>query len=469
MFRRKAKVSITSSIVVLLVLSVISVPFVTTGGMDDDHTGNIRSLFAGGRGTENDPYLIEDVHQLQNISSDLSAHYALANDIDASETHDWGWDGFQQISSEDEPFTGGLDGRNHNITGAFVNLRMRSYGGLFGYIGEDGYVRNVGLVDMHLRAAQTQSSGSLAGYNHGTVDNSYAVGTTGDSTNGVLIGTNHGTVTSSWTSGDVSGVTRGRAGLVALNEGSITDSHSSVNISGAGGAGLVLSNNGNISNSYATGDVVGDGLFGIGGLASSNQGIIKNSYATGDVTGERGIGGLVGNNWGEISNSYATGDVQGNISVGGLVGSNGFQVLDHPGNVYYSYSTGHVDGESGVGGLVGTNEVGDIEDSFWDVESSGLSESAGGEGKTTAEMMDVTTYDGAGWDIRSVDGDHSDPEYTWNIIEDETYPFLSWEREAGQFDSDGEGRDLPLWQIILVLTLGVTAILAVVAFKKGGS
>jgi len=467
MFKRKAKVSITSSIVVLLVLSVISVPFVTTGGMDDDHTGDIGSLFAGGRGTENDPYLIEDVHQLQNMSLDLSAHYALANDIDASETHDWGGNGFIPVGSEIEPFTGSLDGRNHTINDIHIFVTgIRSYGGLFDHIGNDGYVNNIGFVDMHLIAIGLQSSGSLAGCNFGVVNNSYAIGTTGNYSGGFLIGSNYGIVNNSYTSGNVDDISRVRAGLVRLNRGLINNSHSSVNISGAGGAGLVLNNNGDISNSYATGDVIG-GDSTMGGLVSFNKGIISSSFATGDVTGIGNLAGLVGINSGEISNSYAIGDVTGDNAVGGLVGIN--EYMGTAGYIYNSFSTGHVDGESGVGGLVGINEVGDIEDSFWDVESSGLSESAGGEGKTTAEMMDVAPYDEAGWDIRSVDGDHSDPEYTWNIIEDETYPFLSWERDAGQFDSGGEGRDIPLWQIILVLTLGLTAILAVVAFKKGGS
>ncbi|MEW5937051.1 MAG: GLUG motif-containing protein [Candidatus Thermoplasmatota archaeon] len=46
--------------------------------------------FGGGNGTVGNPYIIEDVLDLQNMSANLSAHYALGNDIDASATESWG-------------------------------------------------------------------------------------------------------------------------------------------------------------------------------------------------------------------------------------------------------------------------------------------------------------------------------------------------------------------------------------------
>ena len=45
--------------------------------------------FGGGDGSAGNPYVIEDVWDLQNISSNLSAHYVLKNDIDASATASW--------------------------------------------------------------------------------------------------------------------------------------------------------------------------------------------------------------------------------------------------------------------------------------------------------------------------------------------------------------------------------------------
>jgi len=65
---------------------------------------------------------------------------------------------------------------------------------------------------------------------------------------------------------------------------------------------------------------------------------------------------------------------------------------------------------------------------FWDIETSGHSSSAGGEGKTTAEMKDITTFSAAGWDIVAVaNPSQRNTLYIWNIVDDQTYPFLSWQ------------------------------------------
>ena len=80
-----------------------------------------------------------------------------------------------------------------------------------------------------------------------------------------------------------------------------------------------------------------------------------------------------------------------------------------------------------VGGLVGENYEGDVTNSFWDRETSGQAGSAGGTGKTTAQMMNTATFEGAGWDICAVDPGDTDDAYIWNIVHGETYPLLSWE------------------------------------------
>jgi hypothetical protein len=85
--------------------------------------------------------------------------------------------------------------------------------------------------------------------------------------------------------------------------------------------------------------------------------------------------------------------------------------------------TGHED----VGGLVGADS-GIVSNSFWDIEISGQSTSAAGMGKTTAEMKNITTFSGAGWNIIAVANPGTrNLAYTWNIVDGETYPFLSWQ------------------------------------------
>jgi len=81
-------------------------------------------------------------------------------------------------------------------------------------------------------------------------------------------------------------------------------------------------------------------------------------------------------------------------------------------------------GDGNVGGLVGSHG-GTVSNSFWDIETSGQATSAGGTGKTTAEMQSITTY--TTWDIVAVALGETNPVYLWNIVDGETYPFLSWQ------------------------------------------
>jgi len=125
--------------------------------------------------------------------------------------------------------------------------------------------------------------------------------------------------------------------------------------------------------------------YGNAGLVGRNEGTVSNSYATGNVTGDKPIGGLVGDNRGIVNNSYAMVNVTGTTFVGGLVGLNRY------GNVYNSYSTGLVTGDFFPGGFVARNG-GTVFNCFWDMETSGQSSSDGGEGKTTAEMKTRFTF-----------------------------------------------------------------------------
>jgi hypothetical protein len=183
--------------------------------------------------------------------------------------------------------------------------------------------------------------------------------------------------------------------------------------------GLVGGNNGTVSNSLSTGSVTGN--YYVGGLTGSNSGTVSSSYSTASVSGSSIVSGLVGiNDWdGIVSNSYSTGSVAGNYYIGGLVGVN-FGTVDN------SYSRGNVTGHEYVGGLLAVNWGGTGSNSFWDTETSGQATSASGTGKTTAEMQHITTFLGAAWDICAVAPGAINSAYTWNIVNEQTYPFLSW-------------------------------------------
>jgi hypothetical protein len=150
-----------------------------------------------------------------------------------------------------------------------------------------------------------------------------------------------------------------------------------------------------------------------GGLVGSNDGSISTSFSTGTVNGGSNVGGLVGwNSHGNISDSYSTGTVTGGSYVGGLVGRSGYVYPYAVGTITRSYSTGSVSGSSPVGGLVGIQHPGSsTTSSYWDTQTSGQASSAGGTGKTTAEMKTQSTF--IGWDFTG----------TWGMVAG-SYPYL---------------------------------------------
>jgi hypothetical protein len=196
-----------------------------------------------------------------------------------------------------------------------------------------------------------------------------------------------------------------------------------VNITGGDNVGgLAGYNHGTASNCYSSGTVTGGE--NVGGLVGWNdEGTVSNSYAAGNVTGTSYVGGLGGrNDEGTVSNSYATGNVTGTSYIGGLVG------YKYYGTVNNCYSSGTVTGNSSVGGLVGWNYYGTVSNSFWDTQTSGQATSDGGTGKNTAQMKGIATFSGAGWNTIAVANPGTrNLAYIWNIVNNVTYPFLSWQ------------------------------------------
>ena len=280
--------------------------------------------------------------------------------------------------SQDATFHATFEGNSHVITGLYIDRSGEGNVGFFGRVW-GGEIRNVGLEGVIVKGER--DTGGLVG--------SISSGLSYDSL-----------ISASYVTGSVSGGSL-VGGLVGYNRAPIDASYAAVSVSGTSNIGGLVGNNhsgGSISASYATGSVTG--VSQAGGLVGSNQaGSVTESYATGSVSGTGFyVGGLAGDSGSgtTITASYATGSVSGRVA-GGLVGSNLGAIAD-------SYAIGAVPGSSSVGGLVGANSAltfsGTVTTSYWDTETSGQSTSAGGEGKTTAELQSPTSNTGiyATWD-----------------------------------------------------------------------
>ena len=284
-------------------------------------------------------------------------------------------------------------------------------------------------------SGQGDNFGGLAGVNSGTITDSYATGSVSSSVSssnfadvGGLVGANEidGKIITSYATGGVSGQGDNFGGLAGVNAGVIAASYATGSVSGNGYAdvgGLVGENEseGKIITSYATGGVSGQGD-NFGGLAGVNSGVIAASYATGSVSGNgyADVGGLVGDNryTGVITAAYAEGSVSGRADrYGGLLGSN-------QGVVTVCFSTGGVPQRGG--GLIGSNgNYGTVANCYWDTETSDQSDSAGGDGKTTADLRSPTGYTGAyaDWNV-DLDGDGSSDD-PWRFGSATEYPVLN--------------------------------------------
>jgi hypothetical protein len=334
------------------------------------------------------------------------AHYVQTDDINAHSTLNWNNDaGWTPIGNEGHRFTGSYDGGGYTIDRLFINQPGINRVGLFGDV-ENGIIKNLGVTNVNITGGWSVATlaGQIAG---GEISSSYATGSViGSNTKtGGLVGRSvGGTLSESYFMGQVSG-TDEVGGLVGEND-----------------------NDGTISNSYTTGTVSGTGS-DVGGLVGVNQsGDISDSYSTSEVNGNRLVGGLVGYFFnGTINRCYATNEVSGSVDgIGGLVGN------IYSGSVNNSYATGTVSGNTQIGGLVGDND-GSVSNSFWDTDTSELSESAGGTGKTTEAMQNIATYNDsvtegldAEWPI--VAGWVASNGNIWGICGgvNSSYPFLLW-------------------------------------------
>ena len=159
-------------------------------------------------------------------------------------------------------------------------------------------------------------------------------------------------------------------------------------------------------------DITGSGRAGAV-VSYNNDGSIDYCWSTGSVSGAEEVGGLCGRNHTNrtITNSFSHCSVTAiTARVGGFVGNIGSGA-----SLVHCYSTGAVGGTATLqGGLAGrvSSTPGPITACFWDTQTSGQATSAGGTGKTTAEMQQEATF--TNWDF----------DHVWSIDEGNDYPKL---------------------------------------------
>ena len=216
------------------------------------------------------------------------------NLVSKSDLTEW-----EPIGDSWSSYTGTFDGQGYTISGLYFNNPTSSYVGLFGNIGANGKISNVGVLDSYFQFREF--GGGVCGVNYGTVRDCKNTGSV--------------------------------RGLAAI-----------------GGVCGLNKTGGIIENSFNEGTVsgTGDNAQQVGGVSGYNNGTIKSCYNTASVSGQNSVGGVCGfNSRGIITNCFNEGTVSGQTFVGGVCG-NGCGVT-----TTNCFNGGTVSGQSHVSGVCG--------------------------------------------------------------------------------------------------------------------
>lgn len=302
--------------------------------------------FAGGAGTEIDPYLVSTDREMDRVRWYMGAHFRQIASFSLTNYANW-----VPIGVLGAPFFGSYDGDNHVIDGLTINRPTSNFQALFG-IADGATLKDITLTNI-----------AITGYNR-------TGGLAGRLTNNSQVSgcTVHGTIAGNGRVGGLAGDAYG---------GTVVRSSATVTMTGAGQLG---------------------GLLGAMDQGATAAFCHTSGSITATAFGEGGIAGQVHNNC-VISNSYSHVNIHGRYNAG-LVGS-----LDFGSVVTHCFSTGLITANNPPSdyprGLIcskGATAV--VTNSFWDTESSGRPDSMGGTGLTTAQMWQQASY--ANWDFTTV-------------------------------------------------------------------
>ena len=166
-------------------------------------------------------------------------HFRLDNDLIADSLMKLPWHPIGDTDST--AFQGTFDGNGHGITMLQTEEPIAGCGsrGLFGAIGKEGVVKNVGIAACNMRG--WDNIGAIAGVNDGTIEDCHVVFSlvnsigTGKNLGGIC-GLNRGTISKCVTEGNVwvGGVRDYAGGICGTNEGGTLSGNTTAAICGSG-------------------------------------------------------------------------------------------------------------------------------------------------------------------------------------------------------------------------------------------
>ena len=378
---------------------------------------NAAAAFAGGSGTEADPYLITDGAQLAKVAKDVEdkvtvykdVYFRLENDIDLS-AHRWNpigvWKWYENGASENKTFAGFLDGNGKTITGLIVDERTeKNSAGLFGNIGDNaGAATNVGAKDLNIVDARIYATDEGMERSSSAILAGYVMANFGHTIRFDNISVS-GTIANTKVEMKKAMISGGLIGEVC--RATVDNCQADVTIKGGDNTGGLVGIDASSTNTNCkvTGKVTG--LWAIGGFVGYAQeadpgtmSTFKNCVAEVDiVASDWRAGGFAGYmEKGKASSCAALGDVTSSVTgwnpkVGGFVGEIGTSGATGSAILDKCHAAGKVTAASPdykAGGFVGTHTEGTYTECSFDSEKNpGLA--AYGEGDEAAVPVEAGT------------------------------------------------------------------------------
>lgn len=253
--------------------------------------GTVADGFAGGTGTQADPYLISNGEELAYLSAQVASGNAFAGKyVTLAANLDMGNVAFTPIGSDDRRFAGSFDGAYHTIDNLLVS-QTTDYAGLFGCLDTGAAVRRLTV------------RGSISG-------RGYVGGIAGQADSATIEAcANYATVTgTSRNVGGIVGRLNGKSAarstvLRCANFGTISNGTNNFSAGIVGTAYYTT-----LSECYNVGSATGNRVGGILGQTDSNT-TVTSCYNAGAITLSAAgnynyAGSLIGQNGGSVSNCY---------------------------------------------------------------------------------------------------------------------------------------------------------------------
>ena len=171
-------------------------------------------IFGGGNGTMENPYLVEDGHDLNAIRKNVLAHYKIVKNVDLTQVcNEQGGNGWAPI----EDFRGTLEGNGFSVRNLFIN-RAEDCQALFKSL-RGGAIMNMGLVAVNIVGGTSYCApfvGQMTTQDD-LIENCYATGSisAGGSIAGLVGRMDGGTIINSYSEVNVAATAAYPAGLVS--------------------------------------------------------------------------------------------------------------------------------------------------------------------------------------------------------------------------------------------------------------